>query len=58
MFKGLPPGPESNVTYKTTEIINMNLKPKKQGNGNEEEHNEDSKDNVPVVVCRLCGEIG
>jgi len=54
--EGLPSGPESNVTYKTTEIINMNLKPKKQGN--DDEHNEDSKDNVPVVVCRLCGEIG
>jgi len=52
--EGVPAGPESNVTYKSTEIINMNLKPKKQG---EEEH-VDEKDNVPLVVCRLCGETG
>jgi len=32
----------------------MNLRPKKQG---EEEHVEE-KDNVPLVVCRLCGETG
>jgi len=53
--EGLPSGPESNVTYKSTEIINMNLKPKKQG---EEEHHAEEKDNVPLVVCRLCGETG
>jgi len=54
--EGLPSGPEANVTYKSTEIINMNLRPKKLG---EDEHTEnENKDNVPTVNCRLCGETG
>lgn len=56
---GLPPGPETNITYVSFEVINLDLRPKKRG---EEEKEEDSlqklKESASIVVCRNCGETG
>lgn len=54
--RGLPRGPEQNITYQSFEIIHLDLRPKKR-----EEEKEDSgldKLSGAVVVCRNCGETG
>jgi len=56
--KGLPKGPEQNITYQSFEIIHLDLRPKKR----EEEKEESSLDKLSgtssIVVCRNCGETG
>lgn len=50
--KGLPRGPEQNITYQSFEIIHLDLRPKKR----EEEKEESSLDKLSgtssIVVCR------
>lgn len=57
---GIPPGPEANVTYPTHENINLQLKPRKR----EDDQDEEADDPLAklkgdsIVVCRHCGETG
>jgi len=57
--KGLPPGPENNITYQSFEAIHLDLKPKKMG---DEDKEDDLKTQLSsrdsIVVCRVCGKTG
>lgn len=53
--KGLPRGPEKNVTYQSIEIIHLDLKPKKREE--EKEENPLSK-TTAQIGCRNCGDVG
>lgn len=58
---GFPPGPEDNVTYISHEVINLQLKPRKREEAQEEEDDPFSKlkdSSNSIVVCRHCGETG
>jgi len=57
--KGVPRGPEQNITYQSFEIIHLDLRPKKR----EEEKDEGGLESKlsgtsSIVVCRNCGETG
>jgi len=58
---GLPPGIEENVTYTSHEVINLQLKPRKREDVEEEEDDDIFKlkeGSTSIVVCRNCGETG
>jgi len=57
--RGLPRGPEQNITYQSFEIIHLDLRPKKR----EEEKDDGALESKlsgtsSIVVCRNCGETG
>ncbi len=59
--KGLPPGPEENVTHKSHEIIRLDLRPRLDRDEDKEEAearlNAQLKSDDKQVVCRNCGEV-
>ncbi len=50
----LPPGPETNVTYTSFEVINLDLRPKKREEEKEESGLDKLQGSSSIVVCRNC----
>jgi len=68
---GSGPGPEANVTYRSTEVIRLDLRPRKREDDQKDDRERDRdresssvggldklNPNAAIMVCRLCGETG